>query len=895
MTKIVDFIKYLLILIFINIHSYGMTIKRKNELKEKTKEMIYHAFNGYMKYGFPEDELYPVTCKGRTRDYSNPDNYGINDVLGNFTLTLIDSLDTLAVIGDKKTFSDAVNTVIKTVNFDVDSKVQIFEVNIRILGGLLSAHLFATNDDYGVKLDNYNNELLDLAYDLGKRLLPAFINSKTDIPLARVNLKNGVLLDEINNCSAGAGTLILEFGTLSRLTGDMRFENYARKALFKLWNERSEINLVGNTINSSNAKWDYTASGIGAGIDSIFEYMLKAYILFGDPDYLKMFNDSYEAIQKYIKTNDGIYVNVNMNTGATLSSNMDGLSAFFPGLQVLMGDLPNAIHLHHIFTELWKKYHAIPEVFNFNKKDVESDYYLLRPEFIESNYMLYLATKDPFYLDVGEMILNDIESYCKTECGYAQLNPLTRFKKEDRMESFFISESLKYLYLLFDEDNRINNEFTNSLFTTEGHFLILPHSVYHNKDYKNSSYLSTKSDSNFKCPYIEFNLEKPLLSRQQKVKIYSLVNKLSPLEENLLGSDIKCPINIKKEYIELNVKSDNDKDKFNYPPYEIIEKKDYYLINTLYNVDVEITKFGANQLITKINNKRININKDIYVIAEGVEFLLIPEAFQNNLKVYNLKLGNTIINGSKSSYGPHLRGDQIWDVNIIPLFQNSNFESPELSEGCSEYSSNLKSIVEGKFVLVNRGGCFFSEKTLNAMKAGAVGIVVASTNNQIFSMSPYKSTKSDSDQFNYLSNKYKELKAEAINIINNNIPFEKRQEEDDDYTIPSIMISKNDGKLIIQSYLNPLSNYPKKEFKKNLLKLYRTFPTVNINLSWNLMGNKLNELARVKPVDIIYDGKIISNLKIIKTRKKKSIDKNLLSINNNINITKPKNASEKEI
>jgi len=49
------------------------------------------------------------------------------------------------------------------------------------------------------------------------------------------------------------------------------------------------------------------------------------------------------------------------------------------------------------------------------------------------------------------MILNDIEHFCRTECGYAQLSPLTEFEKEDRMESFLISESLKYLYLLFDE------------------------------------------------------------------------------------------------------------------------------------------------------------------------------------------------------------------------------------------------------------------------------------------------------------------------------------------------------------------------------------------------------------------------------------------------------------
>ncbi|ORX78021.1 seven-hairpin glycosidase, partial [Anaeromyces robustus] len=273
-----------------------MSIKRKNELKEKTKEMIYHAFNGYMKYAFPSDELNPLTCTGKDRTFDDVNNYVMNDVMGNFTLTLIDSLDTLAVIGDKKEFQKAVENVINTVNFDVDLNVQLFEVNIRVLGGLLSAHLFAINDEFGVKLDNYNNELLDLAYDLGKRLLPAFTESKTNIPYTKINLKKGALKDETNNCSAGAGTFILEFGTLSRLTGDMRFEDYARKALFEIWSKRSNLDLLGNTIDADTSNWSYSVTGIGAGVDSAIEYMLKAYILFGDPDYLEMFNKSYKSI-----------------------------------------------------------------------------------------------------------------------------------------------------------------------------------------------------------------------------------------------------------------------------------------------------------------------------------------------------------------------------------------------------------------------------------------------------------------------------------------------------------------------------------------------------------------------------------------------------------------------
>eukprot|EP00833_Pecoramyces_ruminatium_P002189 jgi/Orpsp1_1/1176221/evm.model.c7180000056843.1 len=502
-------IKYILILTIVIFFSNGMTIKRRNELKEKAKEMIYHAFNGYMNHAFPSDELHPLTCNGKDRDFEDETNFGVNDVLGNYTLTLIDSLDTLAIIGDKKAFKNAVNSVIKTVNFDIDSQVNLFEVNIRILGGLLAGHLFAISDDYGVKLEDYNNELLDLAYDLGKRLLPAFSKSFTEIPLTKVNLKNGASLNEdtINNCSAGAGTLILEFGTLSRLTGDSRFENYARKALFKLWNKRSSLNLLGQTINSLTSEWNNFVTGIGAGTDSVFEYMLKGYILFGDPDYLTMFVESYNAIKKNIKDKSGIYSITNMVTGVTYSSNMDGLTAFFPGLQVLMGDLDGAIHLHQIFTELWRKYHAIPELFNFISKTVVVNSYLLRP-------------------------------LCKTECGYSQLNPLTSYKKENRMESFFISESLKYLYLLFDEDNAINTKYTNSLFTTEGHFLILPEDVYHVKDYINSSHLNSTLYNNISCPNKSYNIGNPLLSKEERIKIFKLVNFALDGEENYLLENV---------------------------------------------------------------------------------------------------------------------------------------------------------------------------------------------------------------------------------------------------------------------------------------------------------------------------------------------------------------------
>ncbi|KAJ2824695.1 hypothetical protein GGI24_003345, partial [Coemansia furcata] len=117
--------------------------------------------------------------------------------MGDYLLTLVDTLDTLAVLGDMKGFQRAVKNTIKYLpNFDIDSHVQVFEVTIRMLGGLLSAHIIATDEKntLGMRLDlngTYKGELLDLARDLGYRLLPAFEASPNAAPYPRTNLKNG--------------------------------------------------------------------------------------------------------------------------------------------------------------------------------------------------------------------------------------------------------------------------------------------------------------------------------------------------------------------------------------------------------------------------------------------------------------------------------------------------------------------------------------------------------------------------------------------------------------------------------------------------------------------------------------------------------------------------------
>ncbi|KAI0254258.1 alpha-mannosidase [Lactifluus subvellereus] len=451
------------------------TPQRKLEMRNQVRDLWYHGYTSYMRFAFPLDELAPLSCMGRGPDWHIPENIAYNDVAGNFSLTLIDSLDTLVVLNDRAGFEDAVRQVINSVSFDVDTKPQIFETNIRVLGGLLSGHLFASRPGQPFHLPWYRGELLTMAHDLGQRFLPAF-STPTGLPYARINLRHGIPAGEsIETCTAGAGSLILEFATLSRLTGDPRFEKAAHKAFFALWNRRSDIELVGNRVNAWTGDWMYPqVSSVGAGVDSFLEYALKWYILSGEHEFLDVWNESYAAIMRYSRSLDGLwYRQVHMTTGDMAYNTMDSLSAFWPGLQVLAGDIESAIKTHMLYWQLWKRHGGIPEVWDMSYKQATSLQYPLRPEFIESTWYLYRATRDPMYLDIGKTVFSDLLLRAKVECGIAGIQDLRSGALEDRMESFVLSETLKYLYLLFDEDNPLHSDDSNYVFTTEGHILSL--------------------------------------------------------------------------------------------------------------------------------------------------------------------------------------------------------------------------------------------------------------------------------------------------------------------------------------------------------------------------------------------------------------------------------------
>ncbi|KZV54946.1 hypothetical protein F511_33862 [Dorcoceras hygrometricum] len=459
---------FLILLLFfgyfaLEVLSEGVTQEEAKQLRDEVREMFYHAFDGYMNHAFPRDELKPLSCEGE-------------DTLGGYALTLIDSLDTLALLGDHERFSASVEWIGNHLRFDINKTVSVFETTIRILGGLLSAHLLASDYNTGMRIPSYDDELLRLAEDLGRRMLPAF-DTPTGIPFGSVNLLLGV--DENESKAkplSGGGTLTLEFGVLSRLTNDPIFEQVTKNAVRGLWSRRSRINLVGAHIDVFSGEWTQKDAGIGTSIDSFYEYLLKAYLLFGNEEYLFIFQEAYRAAMHYLY-NDPWYVEVNMNSAALVWPLFNSLQAFWPGLQVLAGDIEPAIRTHAAFFSVWKRYGFTPEGFNLATFNVQQGQksYPLRPELIESTYMLYKATRNPSFLDAGRDILASLQYGARCTCGYCHISDVEFHQQEDHMESFFLAETVKYLWLLFDlaagPDNLVETGPYKYIFSTEGHLL----------------------------------------------------------------------------------------------------------------------------------------------------------------------------------------------------------------------------------------------------------------------------------------------------------------------------------------------------------------------------------------------------------------------------------------
>jgi mannosidase alpha-like ER degradation enhancer 2 len=419
--------------------------KERKAMREKVIDACRHAWQGYKDYAWGFDELQPLTKKGK--------NWYKHSLL----MTPVDAFDTFILLGMKKEAEEAKQLILSQLNFDIDDRVQLFEITIRLLGGLQSAY----------ELDG-DKRFLALAEDLANRLLPAF-RTPTGMPCINVHLQTGALKDSINN-PAEIGTLMLEFGHLSKLTGNAKYYNTAKKAIMEVYRHRSAIGLMGLQIDVSTGEWKNKESCIGAYIDSYYEYLFKAWKLFGDKDFKAAWDTHQKAISAHLiskQPNGWFLTHVNMDTGKEINPAYGALDAFYAGLCAYSGDVATAKEVQKANWYMWTTFNMEPEEFNFKTNSVLSPYYILRPENLESCFYLYRYTKDDQYLWMGKRIVDDIITHCRYETGFSSLKNVSTFERANSMQSFFFAETLKYAYLLFAPEQAI--DLKKIVFNTEAH------------------------------------------------------------------------------------------------------------------------------------------------------------------------------------------------------------------------------------------------------------------------------------------------------------------------------------------------------------------------------------------------------------------------------------------
>jgi ER degradation enhancer, mannosidase alpha-like 2 len=412
---------------------------------DSVRKEFLHAWNGYKQYAWGHDALKPLSKQPK-------DWYRVS-----LLMTPVDAFDTMVLMGLKKEAAEAKQLIFDSLSFNLDMEIQTFEITIRMLGGLLSAY----------QLDG-DKRFLELAEDLGTRLLPEF-NSATGMPYRFVNLKTGAIRDSLNN-PAEIGTSLIEFGTLSKLTGNPVYYEKSKNALVQLFNRRSTIGLVGSVINVETGEWVDKTSHIGGGIDSYYEYLLKCAILFKDEDCLRMWNVSIKAVNRYVAdttTGELWYGQVDMNTGVRSGTMFGALEAFFPAVLCLNKDIATAKRLERSCYQMWNVHSIEPESMNYTTMKADDKHYVLRPEIIESAYYLSQYTKAPSYKVMGTVFFKDLVHRCRTEIAFAALKDVTTGEKMDQMESFVFAETMKYLYLLLSPESPL--DFDNIVFNTEAH------------------------------------------------------------------------------------------------------------------------------------------------------------------------------------------------------------------------------------------------------------------------------------------------------------------------------------------------------------------------------------------------------------------------------------------
>ncbi|XP_021854755.1 mannosyl-oligosaccharide 1,2-alpha-mannosidase MNS3 isoform X2 [Spinacia oleracea] len=501
-----------------SVHQIDVDASKWMGKQQQVREAFIHAWSGYKKYAMGFDELMPLSKRGI-------------DSLGGLGATVVDALDTAMIMGVEDIVNEAGSWIETHLAEKISQKgqVNLFETTIRVLGGLLSAyHLSGGASVETTSVGPKPIVYLNTATMLADKLLVAFTSSPSPIPFSDVILRDNsahAAPDGLSSTSE-ASTLQLEFNYLSDISGDQKYSLEAMKVLKHIKTLPKVEGLVPIYISPQTGEFSGQNIRLGSRGDSYYEYLLKVWLQQGanQNSNLTYLHSMYEEAMKGVRhllvkksvPNGLVFVGeLPYGASGSFSPKMDHLVCFLPGTLALgatkgmtkskamrdnlltFEDLENLRLAEDLVKTCVETYLVTstglgPEIAYFHVEDYFEEGYdggnksskylndiiikpadrhnLLRPETVESLFVLYRITEDPKYREWGWQIFEAFEKYTKVSSGgYTSLDDVTSVppNRRDKMETFFLGETLKYLYLLFGDTNVVPLD--KFVFNTEAH------------------------------------------------------------------------------------------------------------------------------------------------------------------------------------------------------------------------------------------------------------------------------------------------------------------------------------------------------------------------------------------------------------------------------------------
>ncbi|CAD6892129.1 unnamed protein product [Tilletia controversa] len=499
-------------------------------------EAFKHSWSAYERDAWGADEYHPHSKHG-----SNLSHVPVEEGGGGMGYTILDSLDSLLILGLSEEYERARDWVKKDLTFEVQGKFNVFETTIRNLGGLLSAHALCSSSDprHSQHCDDKDAQLyLRRALELGEKLVPAF-QTPTGIPMREINLMTGEAWPDMDNWNstslAEATTIQLEFKYLAHLAGEESFWKLAERPMQGVFSAMRATGMTGLApifISPESGEFLPSEVRLGSRGDSYYEYLLKQWIQTGRQEevYRTQFDLSMTSIKQFLLRNSThsdpplvftVELRPFMQNGAPsvqLIPKQDHLVCFIGGSFMLgasngeslpVTDLLDVKNQYYWALEDWIVGQELirtcmdtytktstglgAEIVMFNVPGSDAvvpgvDWYIkqpprgqpplldarniLRPETVESLFIAFQLTGDEKYREWGWEMFQAFEKHCKVPSGgYASIDdvnaPGGKPKQINKMETFWLSETLKYMYLLFSDQDIL--PLTKWVFNTEAH------------------------------------------------------------------------------------------------------------------------------------------------------------------------------------------------------------------------------------------------------------------------------------------------------------------------------------------------------------------------------------------------------------------------------------------